>query len=33
VILCAGHKNNEKRFYREMIALAEAEFESHRKGK
>ena len=32
VILCAGHKGNEKRFYKEMISLAEAEFENHRKG-
>lgn len=32
VILCAGHKSNKKRFYKEMIVLAEAEFESHRKG-
>ena len=32
VILCAGHKGNEKRFYKEMISLAEAEFENHLKG-
>ena len=32
VILCAGHKGNEKRFYKEMMDLAEVEFEKHRKG-
>lgn len=31
VILCGGHKGNEKRFYKDMIALAEAEYENHLK--
>lgn len=32
VILCGGHKGNEKRFYQDMIALAEAEYDKHLKG-
>lgn len=32
VILCGGHKGDEKRFYQDMIALAEAEYDNHLKG-
>lgn len=29
VVLCAGDKSNDKRFYKEMIVIADAEFAAH----